>query len=90
MKYKKKIDYDSKGTPKPATEVRVSGKDMMAEYLRLNGYDGLYCDECGCALPDLMPCGGEWAIDCVAGYRHEGCTEDCGNGCDFHIGPKIC
>ena len=66
----------------------VDGRRMIAEYLKLNGYDGLYCDECGCELSDLMPCGGEWAIDCVAGYKHDGCTEDCGKGCDFHIGTK--
>jgi hypothetical protein len=66
----------------------VSGREMMADYLKEHGYDGLYCNECGCEIADLMPCGGEWAIDCVAGYKHDGCTEYRGNGCDFHIGPK--
>ena len=65
----------------------VDGRGMIEEYLRKHGYDGLYCDECGCELSDLMPCGGESAIDCMAGYKHDGCTDDCGMGCDFHISP---
>jgi len=66
---------------------KVGGRDMIAAYLRDHGYDGLYCDECGCDLADLMPCGGDWAIDCLAGYKTAGCKDACGEGCDFHIGP---
>ena len=60
-------------------------RDMVAAYLRQNGFDGLFCEECGCSLDDLMPCGGDWAIRCVAGYKQPGCADDCGQGCDFHI-----
>ena len=81
-------DLKSRNDAQRPVERLVSGRLMIAEYLKFNGYDGLYCDECGCELSDLMPCGGEWAIDCVAGYKHDGCTEDCGKGCDFHIGTK--
>lgn len=31
-------------------------KDIVAEWLRDHGYDGLYFDDCGCPLRDLMPC----------------------------------
>jgi len=63
----------------------IDGKQMIKSYLEQNGFDGLFCDECGCSLDDLMPCGGDWAIKCRAGYKHQGCTEECGEGCDFHI-----
>ncbi|WP_295438173.1 hypothetical protein, partial [Thiolapillus sp.] len=37
-------------------------RDMVAAYLREHGFDGLFCDECGCSLDDLMPCGtNDWA-----------------------------
>ena len=59
---------------------------MVAAYLRQNGFDGLFCDECGCSLDDLMPCGtNEWSWRCQAGYKRPGCTDGCGEGCDFHI-----
>jgi len=32
-------------------------KKIVENYLRKNGYDGLYAEECGCCLDDLMPCG---------------------------------
>lgn len=68
---------------------RVSCRDIVKEYLVANGYDGLYCDECSCLPDDLFPCGGsggDWILDCTAGYKIDGCT--CGEGCDFHTGPK--
>lgn len=43
-------------------------KEIIAEYLTVNEFDGLCCDECGCQLSDLIPCG--QACDrCVPGYR---------------------
>lgn len=56
--------------------------EIIVEYLKEHGYDGLYSDNCGCELDDLMPCG-SCAENCKAGYRIEGCT--CGEGCAFHI-----
>lgn len=41
--------------------------DMIKSYLRRHGYDGLYVDDCGCNLNDLVPCG-EISADCRAGY----------------------
>lgn len=70
--------------PKPWTVARI-----VAEWLKEHGYDGLYRQECGCLLGDLIPCGGEGIDDCVAGYRHP-C--DCGAECEalhcVHVGPE--
>lgn len=61
-------------------------KQIITEYLRANGYDGLWNDggSCSCVTDDLAPCC-EMAFCCTAGYLQR-C--DCGDGCeDFHIGP---
>ncbi len=31
-------------------------KDMIITHLRKQGFDGLYTDDCGCSLEDLLPC----------------------------------
>ncbi len=36
---------------------KMDCKEIIEEYLKKNGYDGLVGDECGCCLDDLMPCG---------------------------------
>jgi hypothetical protein len=44
--------------------------EIVREYLKANGYDGL-CNpdaECGCVLDDLMPCS-EPGMECQAGHR---------------------
>lgn len=47
--------------------------EITKEWLQANGYDGLYSDDCGCALEDLMPCDNPSLI-CTAGYRQI-CTD---------------
>ncbi len=42
--------------------------DIVAQYLVDNGYDGLYTDDCGCLLDDLMPCCSECG-NCEPGYK---------------------
>jgi len=46
-------------------------KEIVEKYLRENGYDGLYCEDCGCRLDDLIPC--DWGDfqDCKAGYEQK-------------------
>ena len=66
-------------------------REIVASYLKANGFDGLYSDECGCLLDDLMPCSSEGALTCKPGYKRpcpgpEGCDLD--GGCKFHIGPE--
>lgn len=50
--------------------------DMIREWLKENGYDGLYSDQCACKQDDLFPCGGEYIQDCKAGYFSK-CNPDC-------------
>ena len=60
-------------------------KSIVAAYLRANGYDGLYNEDCGCLLADdLMPCRQEEIGECRPGYRGP-CT--CGAGCEWRVGP---
>ena len=45
-------------------------KEIVAEYLTANGFDGLFNDpaNCGCQISDLMPCGQAYC-SCEAGYK---------------------
>ncbi len=44
--------------------------DIVKEYLKVNGYDGLANPglECGCGLEDFRPCC-EFGMDCEPGYK---------------------
>jgi len=61
-------------------------QEIVETYIRENGFDGLYIPgECGCAVDDLFPCGGDGnVLECEAGYR----SEDESSEYDFVIGPK--
>jgi hypothetical protein len=41
--------------------------EMVQQYLRRFGYDGLFSDDCGCRHDDLFPCGNV-SEHCEAGY----------------------
>lgn len=59
-------------------------EDIVMNYLRTNGYDGL-CNtfsDCGCETDDLAPCG-NMELDCQPGYRRP-CPPKCGEH-DYHI-----
>jgi hypothetical protein len=65
--------------------------DIVTEYLKANGYDGLYSEagECCCSLGDeLFPCA--LVQNCTAGYRVpcHGCYCEYDDGPHYHIGPK--
>ena len=45
----------------------MNAKEIVRRWLNRNGYDGLYCRECGCHVSDLMPCD-ESCARCSAGY----------------------
>ena len=65
-------------------------EEVVREYLIAHGFDGLFCvegDPCGCVLADLAPCE-DITDECIAGYRRDGCTEECGQGCEFHVCKK--
>jgi len=56
-------------------------KDIVAKYLKQNGYDGIYYPgECACKIDDLAPCG-ESLLECIPGYEKP-C--DCGEH-EWHI-----
>ncbi len=60
-------------------------KKIVEQYLKVNGYGGLYGNgDCACVADDLMFCG-EGFSDCEPGYC---CPCDCGEH-DFHIRPEI-
>ena len=46
-------------------------KEIVAGYLKANGYDGLWNEwgECGCTVDALIPCIGDSCDDCRAGYK---------------------
>lgn len=50
-------------------------KEIVIEYLKKNGYDGLYNDDCGCALDDLIPCCDNIET-CMAGVKGKNGEED--------------
>jgi len=51
----------------------ITIQDMVEQWLRSNGYTGLYSEECGCEIDDLMPCIGfdEPVPNCNPGYKHK-------------------
>jgi hypothetical protein len=57
--------------------------DIVKEYVKNNGFDGLYnCNlECGCVLDDFCNCG-DLRMECEAVYRHES-AETCPPDCDM-------
>jgi len=54
-----------------------SVKDMVAARLNELGYEGLYREDCGCRIGDLMPCGGEGIENCCAGYSRPAEPDEC-------------
>lgn len=80
-----------------AEEERKTVRQMMEEYLKENGFDGLYNEngDCGCVIGDLMCCESEGIENCLGGYKIE-CNHDRedGEGCTFCIsankGEKEC
>lgn len=60
---------------------------IIKKHLTEGGYDGLCSDApCGCLLADgLAPCGDASYMDCEPGYKIEGCSDECGSGCDWHV-----
>lgn len=45
-----------------------SVSDIVTEYLKASGFDGLYDADCGCQIADLMPCR-ECLCNCKPGYK---------------------
>lgn len=67
-------------------------KEIAVEWLKANGYDGLYqdCGDCACLVDDLMPCMDELTSNCTAGYKTKCNPDDCplDGDCEWHISEK--
>jgi hypothetical protein len=64
--------------------VNIELRQLTKAFLAVNGYDGLYSDDCGCPYDDLMPCCAP-SPTCQAGYASK-CS---GKGCTLTlIGAK--
>lgn len=71
-------------TEKEGKDVTV--KDIVAAYLEVYGYDGLYGPPhnlCGCKVGDLFPCGCDGSEDCKPGYF--GVVDPDEDECEFII-----
>jgi len=60
-------------------------EEIIKNYLKENGFDGLCCDACGngCSIDDMPLCG-SFEGSCVPAYKHEKpetCLSDCKMGC---------
>ncbi len=67
-------------------------KDIIKEYLKKHGFEGLHSKECICGLEDLMPISycSELLTDCEPGYKVP-CDPimcACDGDCDFHISTE--
>ncbi len=64
--------------------------EIVIQYLKDNGFDGLCGGGCGCGLDDLQPCAEDFS-DCKPGYKTiANCPEcDSENFCDGATG-EIC
>jgi hypothetical protein len=56
-------------------------KEIVAEYLKANGYGGLHNDECGCFDDDLIPCDGP-CDSCQPAYKVSAQCGACETGCE--------
>ena len=73
--------------------------EVIKEYAKANGYDGLVGNECGCSFEDPVPCGGDCSA-CSFGYvcPCETCDPECEDNCnaynrgdfDYMVLPEKC
>lgn len=72
-------------------EMDMNVRDILKDWLVIQGYDGLYYDEyeCGCSVDDLVPCD-ESPLYCEPAYRqtNDGFGPDKPN--DDQSGDKQC
>lgn len=59
-------------------------KQIVSDWLKANGYDGLCDDECGCTLEDFMPCD-EPRQSCEPAYKQ---NETPAQSYDFMMGTE--
>lgn len=69
-------------------ESDVAIEDIIKNWLKENGYDGLCnCElECGCLLTDFMPCDYPNFKMCLAGYKVD--KPSLPSGFDYYLCPS--
>jgi len=50
----------------------VNVKQIIKNYLKENGFDGLCCNSCGCGLNNLFDCPSDGYENCKPAYKHTG------------------
>ncbi len=55
--------------------------DIIRDWLETHGYDGLASDDCGCAVNDLFPCGGEYIVSCSPAQKQVATDENAEGYC---------
>jgi hypothetical protein len=63
-------------------------REIITDYLKVNGFDGLCRPGCGCGLDDLAPCGCN-TDQCMPAFkriRNDNCPDDCEG--DVEIGEQ--
>jgi len=50
-------------------------KEIVHDWLKEHGYDGLCSDCCGCGLDELFPCDEGGCADCVPGHLTRECDD---------------
>ena len=65
-------------------------KEIIINYLKKNGYDGLCGDSCGCGLNDFQPCDEDFG-NCEPAYYHPhpDCSK-CDVKCDICYSDYAC
>jgi hypothetical protein len=59
-------------------------KEILIEWLKTRGYDGLCYDDCGCGLNDFMPCQSSCEL-CKPAYEWQCSREERIEACDSEI-----
>ena len=66
-------------------------KDIVIEYLKKNGFDGLCGAGCWCGLEDaLMPCDVNAAFECEPAIKVKPDCEKCENKCEVYGEADYC
>lgn len=63
--------------------------EILIDYLKENGFDGLCGDGCGCGIDDFAPCDEDYS-NCVPAYLHKKPDCDkCETKCDCYDGEAM-
>ena len=64
-------------------------KEIVGEWLKTHGYDGLCTTNCGCGMDDLIPCCYGHCEHCVPAKKVIATAEHCQGDCEYELGDEI-